>query len=125
MTITNDQILTLIKGISELEELDLPLNIKLSYNLAKNRQTLNQYFTLIGQKQLEIYAKYGEKVGRTEYKIPEENIDMAQKALNELGEIQNEINLTKININDFEDNKVPFYVLEKLLPIIEEINPRE
>jgi len=45
---------------------------------------------------------------------------MAQKALDELGEIQNEINLTKININDFEDNKVPFYVLEKLLPIIEE-----
>lgn len=120
MTVTNDQILTLIKGISELEELDLPLNIKLSYNLAKNHQILNQYSTIIGQKQLEIYSKYGEKVGRAEYKIPEENIDMAQNALNELGEIQNEINLTKININDFEDNKVPFYVLEKLLLIIEE-----
>ena len=37
MTITNDQIITINKGLAELEELDLPLNIKLSYNLAKNR----------------------------------------------------------------------------------------
>ena len=120
MTITNDQIITINKGLAELEELDLPLNIKLSYNLAKNRQILNSYLGLIGKSQTEIYLKYGEKTGRTEYKIPDEHIENAQKELEELYSISNEIPLTKIHINDFEDNKVPFYVLEKLLPIIEE-----
>ena len=120
MTITNNQIITINKGIAELEELDLPLNIKLSYTFAKNRQALIPYLKLIDDEQLKIYSKYGEKTGRIEYKIPNENIEIAQKELDELGKIPNEINLTKININDFEDNKVPFYVLEKLLPIIEE-----
>ena len=120
MTVTNDQVLTLLKGISELEELDLPLNIKLSYNLAKNRQILNPYGAIIGHSQIKIYDKYGEKTGRSEYKIPEENIEIAQKELDELGKISNEIDLTKISISDFEDNKVPFYVLEKLLLIINE-----
>ena len=34
---TNKDILSVIQGLSDLEELDLPLNIKTSYTLARNR----------------------------------------------------------------------------------------
>lgn len=118
MKLKNEEILIIIKGLSELEELKLPLNIKTSYILALTRQKLMPIVNLIQDKQVEIYKKYGEKSGRNEYKIPEEKIETAQLELNELLQVENEVEITKLKLDDFGDNNIPFYVIEKLLLII-------
>ena len=120
MKVTNEEVLTILKGLSELEELDLPLNIKTSYYLARVRQTLNTYANIIQEKQLDIYKRHGEKTGRNEYKVPDDKIEMLQNDLNELMKIENEVQITKIKLEDFGDNNIPFYVIEKLLLVIEE-----
>lgn len=120
MKLTNEDALKIIKGLSELEELDLPLNIKTSYCLARIRQTLTPIVNTIQEKQLEVYKKHGERTSRNEYKVPDEKIDDLQNDLNELSQIENEVQLNKLKLDDFGDNNIPFYIIEKLLLIIEE-----
>lgn len=120
MKVTNEEVLTILKGLSELEELKLPLNIKTSYYLARIRQTLNSYANIIQDKQMEIYKKYGEQTSRNEYKVPEEKMNELEKDLKDLFSVENEMEIQKLKLNDFGDNEVPFYVIEKLLKIIDE-----
>ena len=47
---TSKNVLKILKGLSDLEELDLPLNIKISYALARDRQILMPIASTIEEK---------------------------------------------------------------------------
>ena len=114
----NKEILTVIKGLSELEELDIPLKIKTSYLLARNRQILTPFADIINEQQIELYKKHGHKTENNTYKVSNEKIPDLEKDLNELLEIENKVQIVKLKLSDFGDNDIPFGVVEKLLPII-------
>lgn len=121
MKLTNKEIITILKGLTELEELDLPLNIKTNYTLARNRQILGEIGDIINQKQIEIYKNYGTRTGRDEYTVPDEKIEQVSQELSDLLSVENDnVNLFMIKLEAFGDNNIPFGVIEKLLPIIEE-----
>ena len=87
---TNKDILSVIQGLSDLEELDLPLNIKTSYTLARNRQILTPFTDIINQKRIELYKKFGDKTDNATYKVPNEKIPDLEVELNELLDIIHE-----------------------------------
>lgn len=119
---TNGDIVRVVQGLTELEQLKLPLNIRLSYTIAKDRQILKEYARLIETKQVEIYTKYGnrDKDGHT-YTVPADKVADVQHELDELFAIDNEVPVAKVKLDDFGDNGIAFDIVEKLMPIIEEI----
>lgn len=117
---TNKEILKVMKGLDDLSQLKLPLNIKTSYNLAKLKNALSPFTNIIQEKQIELYKKYGEEKNGT-ITVPKEKIPLLEIELNELLEIENKIQLTKFKLDDFGNVEIPFDIIEELLPVIIEI----
>lgn len=115
---TNEEILRVYKGISDLNEKNIPLNIKTSYILAKNRQALIPFINIIENERAKLYQKYGEKQDDFTFTIPKENIKKLEEELNILMEIKNKIELTKLMLKDFGENEINIDILENLMPII-------
>lgn len=117
---TNKEILKIIKGLDDLSQLKLALNIKTSYNLARLKAILSPFVDTIQEKQIELYKKYGEENNGT-ITVPKEKIPLLETELNELLEIENKIQFTKFKLDDFGEAKIPFDIIEELLPVIIEI----
>lgn len=114
---TNGEILKVIKGLDDLSQLKLTLNIKTSYNLARLKSVLSPFADTIQEKQMELYRKYGEENNGT-ITVPKEKIPHLEAELNELLEIENKVQLVKLKLEDFGEAEIPFNVMEELLPII-------
>ena len=116
---TNKDILKVYSGIQELIDSKVPLNIKTGYLLAKNKRLLEPFAEAVEEQQLKLYKKYGheEKDG---IKVENKDVPALQRELKELFDIENIINISKIPIQNFEDNTVDVGILEKLIPILEE-----
>lgn len=117
---TNIEILNLFDGLKELQDSKVPLNIKTSFILAKNNKIISELANLITDKQFEIYKKYGTSNDDGTITVPKENVPQLQHDVDELMNIDNNIDLTKINLNDLEDVKIEFGTIEKILPMIQE-----
>lgn len=120
MKITNEEIMETLIGLQNLEELDMPLDVKTSYYLAKDRKTLMQLGNIISRQRLEIFKKYGEETKPGEFTVPNEKTEILQSDLEKLFNITNEVVIDKVSLEDFGDNKIPFYVMEKILPLIKD-----
>lgn len=114
---TNKEILKIIKGLDDLSQLKLALNIKTSYNLARLKAILSPFVDIIQEKQIELYKKYGEENNGT-ITVPKEKIPLLEAELNELLEIENKVQFVKFKLDDFGDTEIPFDVIEELLPVI-------
>lgn len=117
---TNKEILKVVKGLDDLSQLKLALNIKTSYNLARIKAILSPFVDIIQEKQMELYRKYGEENDGT-ITVPKEKISHLEAELNELLDIENKVQLIKLRLEDFDEVKIPFDVIEELLPVIIEI----
>lgn len=117
---TNEEILSVMKGLDDLNKLNVPLNIKVSYNLAKIKSVLRPLAGLIQEKQMELYRKYGERSDNNTIKVPVEKMPFLEADLKELLDIENEVNITKVKIHDFGDIEILFDIIEELIPVIEE-----
>ena len=116
---TNGEILKVVEGLKELIKLKLPLNIKTSYWLARDKQILETVANTITEKQLEIYKKYGHVIENGDIKVEAEFVPDLNKDLEALMAIDNEIPIIKINLTDFGDIQIPFDTLEKIIDIIQ------
>ena len=117
---TNEEILNLNKGLEDLSKLNLALNIRVSYNLAKIKAILKPLVSIIQEKQMDLYKRWGEPAEQNSIKVPTEKIPNLEKDLKELYEIDNEVNLSKVKVGDFGDVEIPIEVIEELISIIEE-----
>ncbi len=118
MKMTNKEIIAVLKGLSDLDELNIPLNIKTSYLLARNKQVLTPFADIINSQQIELYKKYGEKTEDNTYMVSKEKMPQLEQDLNDLLEINNKVQIIKLKLEDFGDNNIPFRIIEELLPII-------
>ena len=117
---TNKEILKVVKGLDDLSQLKLALNIKTSYNLARIKSILTPVVDTIQEKQMELYRKYGEETDGT-ITVPKEKVPHLEAELDELLDIENKVQLMKLKLEDFGDAEIPFDIIEELLPVIIEI----
>ena len=117
---TNQEILKVIKGLDDLSQLKLALNIKTSYNLARLKAVLSPFVDTIQEKQMELYKKYGEENNGT-ITVPKEKIPHLEAELDELLNIENKVQFVKLKLEDFGETEIPFDIIEELLPVIIEV----
>ena len=120
MKINNKEILDVMQGLVALTQEKIPLNIKTSYVLARNKKTLSSYVDIIKEKQIELYRKWGTEDDEHNITVPKDKIPELEQDLDELFTIDNQISLITLKLEDFGEVELPFDILEKLLPIIEE-----
>lgn len=115
---SNDEILKVYKGISDLIEAKIPLNIKTSFTLAKNKKILQPFIETIEHERINIYKKYGNETEDGAIKVEKIDIPKVEKDLDELLNINTKVEITKLTLNDFGDNNINIDILEELMPII-------
>lgn len=85
---------------------DVKLPIKLNFYLHKNLDVLSAQAKLIEESRTGVGEKYGELDGDNGYKIPIEHMVEAQKELEDLMEIENDIHISKIKFSDIPEDLI-------------------
>ena len=123
MQLTNNQIYTYANLLlQEFENNEFKLPVKISFYLIKNKNLLVQLAQEIDQSRNDLLSKYGElSEDKTHYFIPQENSEKAQKELNDLFELIQEVNIYKVSLNSFSENDaLTIQQMEALMFMIEE-----
>lgn len=115
---TNEEILKVYQGITELINKKAVLNIKTSYTLAKNKSVLTPFVQVIENERIKIYDKYGTRSEEGNITVPNERIPELEKDADELLAIENKVPIVKIKIDDLADAEIGLDILENLMPII-------
>lgn len=79
---------------------------------------LERYAKVIEEKRKDLYIKYGTVTEDGNVKVSYENVSKLNNELNELLEIDNNLELTKVQIEDFGDENIEFGVIESLMALI-------
>ena len=104
MLIKNGRLANSIDVLNKLTTMDL--NIKVSYVVAKNISKIDKELEIYNKEKSKLIEKYGEKDEDGKLKIREDSkiniidIENWNKDIRELNEIENEIDIHKINEED-------------------------
>ena len=104
MKLTNEIIYSYAMKIKNFcdEEADSLLPAKCSFYIYKNLNTLLEAANCIDKARQNILEKYGEQEDENVYNIPENNKEVAQEELTELGNIIQDIQIYFIQLKDLE-----------------------
>lgn len=100
---------------------NIKLPVRINFYLQKNIQLISQAMEDINQARLRIGAQYGTPNSEgTGYDIPSENIPEVNQQLNELFDLEQEINIHKFKVDDFENIDLTYQEMSAILFMIEE-----
>jgi hypothetical protein len=107
MKLTNNKIYTyannLLAEFSNSADLKLP--VKVNFYLQKNMQVLKTLATEIEDNRLAIVREYGELTeDGSAYSIPADKVEIAQKELNDLFALEQEVQIYMIDIDALNDD---------------------
>lgn len=124
MILTNDQIYTfannLMQEFNNNNNIQLP--IKVNFYLIKNKNLLIKLAQEIEQSRNMILNKYGKpSEDGTQYFISQENTEIAQKELNDLFELTQEVKIYQFPLTAFNDmDALTIQQMEAIMFMIEE-----
>lgn len=106
MLMKNFEIYESAKAINEaFADTTQYLPVKVNFFIQKNKSTLLALAQDIEAARMNIIRNYGESTeDGNSYSIPKEKIEIASKELNDLFEIEQEIDIKKVNIDNFPDD---------------------
>ena len=106
MKLTNKQIYDYAIAIMEaFKDSNQKLPIKINFYLQKNKKMLLELGQDIENSRMEIIREHGILDKETnQYIVPSEKIEIANKELGELLELEQEVNLYTINIDSLSDD---------------------
>ena len=120
MRMKNGEILELYSALQNLwDNKDFVINIKAGYALKRNLEILRPEIKIIQDLYKDIVLKYGQNVNGN-INIPPENIDAANKEINDLMEIDNPVQIQYVDINLFKDNETNIENIKGLIHMIKE-----
>lgn len=106
MIMTNNEIYNYTRQLMEaFQDGEQRLPIKVNFYLQKNKNTLLALAQDIEKARLEIAQNYGELDNDGQmYQIPAEKLDVAAKELEDLFNLEQDVNIYKINIDSLSDD---------------------
>ena len=120
MKLNNGLIYQYALNLSEaLNDNDLQMPVAILFSIEKNKQTLMTVAQDIEKYRMDIIKKYGEEVNGN-YNVPQEKIEIANKELQDLFSIEQDINIYKFNIEDLGDIKLTSNQMNAILFMIED-----
>ena len=98
------------------------LPMKINFYLQKNKKTLMTLGQDIEESRLEIVRTYGELSNDgSNYSIPKDNLGIAQKELEDLLSLEQEVEIYKINLSNLSDDiNLTVGQMEAMMFMIEE-----
>lgn len=102
-----------------LNDNDLQMPVAVIFSIEKNKQTLMAAAQDVEKYRMDIIKKYGEEVDGN-YNVPQDKIEIANKELQDLFSIEQEINIYKFNIEDLGDIKLTSNQMNAILFMIED-----
>lgn len=115
---TNNEIMQVYKGINKIYDSNIKLGVRLSYILAKDLKVLQPLAEIIEKEQYKIFLKHGNKLNDGNIEVPKEKVEELNQDLAQLGEIENKALITKIKLDDFDNDVIDFSIITDLMPII-------
>ena len=100
------------------ENKDLKFNVALGYTIIKNKEKLRQEAVIIYKMRQDIIMEHGRLDGK-DIVVPNEYIDEVNKKINDLMEIENDVEITLIPIEWFDDVELNMEDIEGLSKIIQ------
>jgi hypothetical protein len=105
MLLTNQQIYNYALALSTAFSSEQRLPMKINFYLQKNKNTLLALGQDIENSRLEVIRAYGTpNEDGTQYTIPKESIEIAQKELNDLFALEQEVCIYKISADSLPDD---------------------
>ena len=102
-----------------LNDNDLQMPVAVLFSIEKNKQTLMAVAQDVEKYRMDIIKKYGEEVDGN-YNVPQDKIEIANKELQDLFSIEQEVNIYKFNIEDLGDIKLTSNQMNAILFMIED-----
>ena len=102
-----------------LNDSNLQIPVAVIFSIEKNKQTLMTIAQDIEKYRMDIIKKYGEEVDGN-YNVPQDKIEIANKELQDLFSIEQEVNIYKFNIEDLGDIKLTSNQMDAILFMIED-----
>ena len=102
-----------------LNDNDLQMPVAVIFSIEKNKQTLMAVAQDVEKYRMDIIKKYGEEVDGN-YNVPQDKIEIANKELQDLFSIEQEVNIYKFNIEDLGDIKLNSNQMNAILFMIED-----
>ena len=108
MKLTNNQIYTYATELAAaFQDATQEFPIKVNFYLQKNKETLIALAQDIEKARMDLLSRYGNlDQGTNRFTIDPDKIDVASKELEDLFNLQQEVNIYKVNIDAFGDNLV-------------------
>lgn len=115
----NGEIIELYETLQRISEnKDLKFNVALGYTMARNKEKLRQEATIIYKMRRDIIMEHGQVDGK-DITVPAEYVDEINKKINDLMEIENDIKLTQVPIELFNDIELNMEDIEGLSGMIQ------
>ena len=102
-----------------LNDNDLPMPVAVIFSIEKNKQILMAAAQDVEKYRMDIIKKYGKEVDGN-YNVPQDKIEIANKELQDLFSIEQEVNIYKFNIEDLGDIKLTSNQMNAILFMIED-----
>ena len=99
----NGEVIKLFETLQRISEnKELKFNVALGYTMARNREKLRQEAVIIYKMRRDIIMEYGRVDGK-DIVVPNEHVDEVEKKLNDLMEIENDVEVTKVPVELFDN----------------------
>ena len=102
-----------------LNDNDLQMPVAVIFSIEKNKQTLMAIAQDVEKYRTDIIKKYGEEIDGN-YNVPQDKIEIANKELQDLFSIEQEVSIYKFNIEDLGDIKLTSNQMNAILFMIED-----
>lgn len=121
MKLTNNEIYSYAQQLSALNIGDIKMPVRINFFLQKNMQVIAAAGQEIDAARTALVAQFGELNNEgTMYIVPPEKMVEAQKELNDLFALEQELNIHVFNIDDFDGIELTVQQLSALMFMIEE-----
>lgn len=122
MKIINFEIATLLENLLVFSESDKYVPMKLGFCVNKNIKILTDLLKEIEKSKNIIYTEYGTTEDGITYTIPKDNVEIAQKELNDLAMIEQEIPIQTVKYSLIENLELTMQQISSIMFMIEEDN---
>ena len=119
---TNQEIFDVVDAINSIKKEKVKLNVKLSYELAKIKKILNPYYEAIIDTRQKKFIEHGDFDEKGDIIVAKDEVEDLKKDLKELFEIDNEVKVSKIALEEFEESGLNFDIIDNLMPIITDLS---
>lgn len=121
MKIKNQQIIEYAQNLSVFNNCEIKLPVKINFFLQKNIKTIQTAAQEIDAVRLNIAQTYGELDEETQsYKIPPKNYEVVNKEFTDLFSIEQDIQITMLKLENFENIELTYQQMSAIMFMIEE-----